>query len=78
MSLDLVKDKEFWGKKYLYHRIEFTFLNFKFEMEPKSAEEECAYKNMSAKDWAESSLQFEEELKIVKDQLNIYKPVLLR
>lgn len=47
-------------------------------MEPKSAEEECAYKNMSAKDWAERSLQFEEELKIVKDQLNIYKPVLLR
>ena len=47
-------------------------------MEFKTTEEECGYRNMSAQDWAQKSLSLEEELKDVKKQLNIYKPLLLR
>ena len=41
-------------------------------------DEECIYNNISAKEWAEKNLLLEEELKDVKEQLNIYKPTLLR
>ena len=40
--------------------------------------EDCSYRNITAKEWANRTLHLEEELKDIKDQLNIYKPLLLR